>query len=147
MIASVQVPIAPGLFTWPADVPCLLGGKCPDCGTVTFPTSTACPRCGNPGMNTKTLSRTGTVWTWTTQGFRPKAPYRGFGAEADFEPFLLGYVELDGEVKVESRLIVDRDVIHIGMPVELVVVPFCLNEEGDEVVTFAFAELVRSEDP
>jgi uncharacterized OB-fold protein len=136
---SVQVPIAPGLFSWPADEPCLLGGKCSSCGIVTFPTSPGCPRCGNEGMEVKPLSRLGTVWTWTTQGFRPKHPYRGYGSDDDFEPFILGYVELDGEVRVESRLLVDRRDIHIDMEVELVIEPLYQNEAGEEVVTFAFA--------
>lgn len=139
MITTVQVPIARGLFTWPADDPCLLGGRCTACGTVTFPTSPGCPQCGQAGMEPRSLSRIGTVWTWTTQDFRPKLPYRGEGTDADFEPFVLGYVELDDEVRVESRLLVDRHDIHIGMRVELAIVPLYENDAGEEVVTFAFA--------
>jgi uncharacterized OB-fold protein len=89
-------------------------------------------------MESKPLSRVGTVWTWTTQGFRPKLPYRGEGTDADFEPFVLGYVELEDEVRVESHLLVDRQDIHIGMKVELVIVPLYQNDAGEEVVTFAF---------
>lgn len=136
---TTQVPIGADLFTWPAEHPCLLGGKCPDCGIVTFPASKACPRCGHFGMDTKELARVGTVWTWTTQAFRPKHPYRAPGTDEDFEPFVLGYVELDGEVRVEAQLLVDPSDAHIGMEVELVIIPFCAGDGGDEVVTFAFA--------
>ena len=47
------------------------------------------------------LAREGTLWTWTVQGFRPKSPpYEG---PVEFEPYPVGYVELPGEVKVETR--------------------------------------------
>ena len=39
MSAAKQIPIAPGLFTWPSNDPRLLGSKCGVCGVVTFPTS------------------------------------------------------------------------------------------------------------
>jgi hypothetical protein len=48
-------------------------------------------------------------------------------------------VELPGEVKVESRLTVsDPDVLANGMDMELVIVPFRTDDDGNEVVTFAF---------
>ncbi len=41
---------------------------------------------------------------------------------------------------VESRLTEnDPDRLAIGMPVELVIVPFTTDDDGTEVVTFAFA--------
>jgi uncharacterized OB-fold protein len=46
------------------------------------------------------LARTGTLWTYTVQGFRPKSPYDG---PEEFSPYAVGYVDL-GEVLVESRL-------------------------------------------
>ena len=54
-------------------------------------------------------------------------------------PFGVGYVELPGEVKVEARLTEsDPDALAAGMEMELVVVPFRTDDEGNEVVTFAF---------
>jgi len=82
-------------------------------------------------LGERLLGRTGTLHTWTVQGFRPKPPYAG---PEEFEPYGVGYVELPGEVLVEARLTVaDPDRLRIGMPVELVIVPF-----GDRV-TYAFA--------
>ena len=44
-----------------------------------------------------------------------------------------------GEVRVESRLTVaDPEALSIGMEMELVVVPFRTDEDGNEVMTFAF---------
>ena len=54
-------------------------------------------------------------------------------------PFGVGYVELPGEVKVEARLTEsDPDVLRHGMEMELVLVPFRTDDDGNEVVTFAF---------
>ena len=61
-------------------------------------------------------------------------------------PFGVGYVELPGEVKVETRLTEsDPDVLALGMEMELVVVPFRTDDDGNEVVTFAFRPVALSE--
>ncbi len=98
---------------------------------MTFPAQRSCPRCASVDVEERLLGRTGTLYTWTVQGFRPKPPYAG---PEEFEPYGVGYVELPGEVLVESRLTVaDPDRLRIGQPVQLVIVPF-----GDQV-TYAFA--------
>ena len=124
-------PVGPGLFTWPADEPRLIGSRCRDCGVVTFPGQGSCPACTSVAVEQHLLRRTGTLYTWTVQGFRPKPPYAG---PEEFEPYGVGYVELPGEVRVEARLTTaDPSRLRIGMAMELVVVPF-----GDRV-TYAFA--------
>ena len=46
----------------------------------------------------------------------------------------------DDVVRVESRLTVaDPEQLRFGMDVELAVVPFYVDDAGDEIVTFAFA--------
>lgn len=136
-----QVPIAEGVFTWPAEEPRLIGSKCTACDNVMFPTQGSCPRCSGQETETVELGRTGTLWTWTTQGYPPKAPpYAGDADPKTFEPFGVGYVELPGELKVETRLTVsDPADMKIGMEMELILVPLYTNDDGDEVVTFAFA--------
>ena len=141
------VPIAEGLFTWP-EAPHLVGGSCPDCGTTTFPRQAACPRCTRTGMREVALATRGTLWSWTIQGFEPKPPYAG---EGPFAPYGVGYVELaaqaDGAaaVLVESRLTVaDPEQLHIGDELELVIVPFRRDAEGNELVTFAFRPASRT---
>lgn len=119
-------PIAPGLWT-DEPQPRLIGGR-KDNGEIVFPF----PQ-GDSGAATEpvALSRKGRLWSWTTQEFEPKEPYAG---PKPFQPFLLGYVEIPGEVIVESR-IVDATLsnLRLGMPMELVIVPF------DETrTTFAF---------
>jgi uncharacterized OB-fold protein len=83
------------------------------------------------------LSRQGRLWAWTTQEFPPPSPpYAGPTGDA-FVPYGVGYVELGGEVKVETRL-TEMEGLKIGMEMELVLIPFRTDAEGNEVVTFAF---------
>jgi uncharacterized OB-fold protein len=133
-----RVPIAEGIFTWPADAPQLIGSRCTDCGIVTFPAQESCPRCASTAMEAHLLPRRGRLWAWTTQEFPPPAPpYAGATGDA-FVPYAVGYVQLGDEVKVETRL-TELDGLEIGMEMELALVPFRTDAEGNEVVAFAFA--------
>jgi len=138
-MAVQQVPIADGVFTWPADAPQLIGSECPACEVIVFPRAVNCPRCAADAPRDRLLARTGTLWTWTTQGFLPKWPYTGPETEDTFSPYLLGYVELPGEVKVETRIVgATPETLQIGMPMELTIVPHRVDDHGREVVSFAF---------
>jgi uncharacterized OB-fold protein len=135
-----EVPVAEGIFTFPSDEPQLIGTRCCACGIVTFPAQDACPRCAATEMEQHLLPRRGRLWAWTTQDFPPPSPpFRGASGKA-FVPFGIGYVELAGEVKVESRLTEsDPARLRHGMEMELAIVPFGSDDDGNEVVTFAFA--------
>jgi len=77
------------------------------------------------------------LWAWTTQEFPPPSPpYAGPVGDA-FVPYGVGYVELAGEVRVETRLTETKD-LRTGMELELMLVPFRTDDDGNEVVTFAF---------
>jgi uncharacterized protein len=135
----MQRPIA-DVFTWPADNPQLLGGQCERCGAVTFPVQARCPRCSAPGMVELPLPRRGTLVSWTTQEFPPTFDYRGDPTGQSFEPFGIGLVQLDDVVRVESRLTEsDPQKLDFGLEVELQIVPFYVDKDGDELMTFAFA--------
>ncbi len=134
----MQVPVEEGLFTWPSDDPQLIGSRCTACGLVTFPAQGSCARCASTDMEERLLPRRGRLWAWTTQDFPPPSPpYAGAGDDG-FVPFGLGYVDLD-EVKVETRLTeaAPERLAH-GMEMQLVVVPFRTDDDGNEVVSFAF---------
>ena len=134
-----RVPVADGIFTWPADEPQLIGSRCIACGIITFPAQDACPRCAGTAMAEHLLARRGRLWAWTTQHFPPPSPpYTGPTGDA-FVPFGVGYVELTDEVKVETRLTEAAPAaLSTGMEMELVLVPFRTDGEGNEVMTFAF---------
>jgi len=110
-------PIAANLWTNEAD-PALIGGQLPS-GKFVFPYPSGDAA---EGVEPVRLSRKGTLWSWTRQDFQPKEPYEG---PDPFVPFLLGYVELPGEVIVETRIVdaVLED-LSLGMPMEFVVAPF-----------------------
>jgi len=132
-----RVPVADGVFTWPSDDPRLIGSRCGACSIVTFPSQDSCPRCASTGMAQHLLPRRGRLWAWTTQEFPPPAPpYSGPTGDA-FVPYGVGYVQLGDDVKVETRLTQTAG-LEIGMEMELVLVPFRSDAEGNEVVSFAF---------
>lgn len=143
-ISADAVPVDPELFTWPAEEPRLIGGRSSSSGVVTFPYQASCPRTAAQDMERVLLSRRGTLWSFTVQGFEPKRP--PYDGPVPFEPFGVGYVELPGEVIVESRLTVaDPEQLEIGMAMELVIIPFATDAHGRQLVTFAFAPVAASE--
>jgi uncharacterized OB-fold protein len=135
-----SIAFAPDVFTWPAEEPALIGGRCTACSAVTFPQQGSCARCGSLEVEAHLLPRRGTLWTFTTQGFLPKEPYAGGETQETFQPFGVGIVQLGDEVRVEGRLTeADPAKLRIDMEVELVIVPFRTEADGTEVLTFAFA--------
>jgi uncharacterized OB-fold protein len=126
-------PVDAGLFA-SLDPPRLAGARCGDCGTVVFPAAGSCPRCSGSAMAPHALPDRGTVWTWTVQGFEPKAPY--VPPAGGFVPFPVGYVAL-GDVLVEGHLLADRAALRIGLPVRLTLERVWESDDAP-VVTFAF---------
>lgn len=95
-------PIAEGLFSWPSEEPHLIGSRCDACGLVVFPTAEFCVKCSQQRLSDIELGRRGTLWTFTTQQFRPPSP--PYAGNELFEPFGLGYVAIEGQCMVETRL-------------------------------------------
>lgn len=121
--------IAQGLIT-EDNPPHLIGGRERDTGRVVFPYPTG------DRYEQVALSRTGTLWSYTIQRYRPKSPpYKGPEA---FRPWAVAYVELPGEVIVESRLTdIAFEDIRIGMPLELTMIPLD-PDAADPVMIPAF---------
>jgi uncharacterized OB-fold protein len=131
--------LAPEISTWPDENPQLIGSRCDHCGATTFPIQQRCPQCSKADMSTLLLPRQGTLVAWTTQGFLPGPPYAGRETTETFVPFGVGLVQLGDVIRVEGRLTEnDPEKLIFGMPVELAMVPFTTDDEGDDVVTFAF---------
>ncbi len=141
MTTRTQVPVTEGLFTWPSEEPRLIGARCADCGVMTFPRQNDCPRCNGDHMHEAEFDRRGTLWTFTTQEFIPKSPpFARVESPESFRPFAVGYVEFDGQARVEGRIDCDDLAeLQIGIDMEVVVVPLFPDEEdGDQVMTYAF---------
>lgn len=129
-------PIAEGIFTETPQLR-LLAGRCQDCETVTFPKPSGCPRCTGREIHEHVLQESGVLWSWTIQHFLPKKPYRG---PEDFVAFGVGYVEFPGECIVEGRLTTaDPAQLSIGAPMTLTLIENHRDEEGNPVMTYAFA--------
>jgi uncharacterized OB-fold protein len=136
----MQRSIDTNLFDWPSHDPRLIGSECKECGVVSFPRETSCPRCCGGNVEKRLLGVAGSLWTWTTQEFLPKPPYAVARRAEDFVPYKVGYVELPGEVLVECRIVAaDDQALVIGMPMRLTFESLFTDAAGDEVVSFAFA--------
>jgi uncharacterized OB-fold protein len=137
---TTTVAVADGIFIIEDGQPRLLGSRCTNCNNHMFPRQSGCPKCMFNDQEDVELATEGTLWTWTVQAFPPKAPpYLGPTGD-DFVPYGVGYVELPGQLRVEGRLTVSNpDELVIGMEMELVVHPLCIDDDGNQVVTYAFA--------
>jgi len=139
-ILKRRIPVQEGLFTWPSDEPQLIASRCSACGDVAFPRQQSCPDCSSDDVDEILLSRRGTVWTWTIQNFPPPIPpYAGSGDRDTFVPYGVAYIELPEGIRVEARLTEnDPEKLSIGMEMEMVVEKFASDDDGNELVTFAF---------
>jgi uncharacterized OB-fold protein len=139
-MALTQVSIRDDILELSDDGPYLLGMRCIDCNNHVFPYQDGCSRCTGTNVEQVRLGTKGRLWAWTIQGFPPKSPpYLGKSDPKEFEPYGVGYVEIEGQLKVEARLTEsDPDKLSVGMRMELTTVTLC-EEDGRDLVTFAFA--------
>ncbi len=101
-----------------AEGPRLLGGRCSSCAAVSFPRRPACNVCATGTTERWLLPATGSLWTFTVQGFAPKSP--PYVPADEFEAFGVGYVEFAEELRVEGRLTVaDPAALRIGAPMRV----------------------------
>lgn len=134
-----QRALAPEVSTWPDADPQLIGSRCEACGATSFPRQSRCPRCSGSDVSEALLPRRGTLVTWTTQGFLPHPGFGGGQTAETFQPFAVGLVQLGDVVRVEGRLTEsDPANIDFGMEVELTMIPFYVEEDGTEVMMYAF---------
>ena len=119
-----------------AKVPTLLGGRSRVTGEIKFP----CPR-GASAQEPEpiALKTEGTLWSHTIQRFPPGKPYMGVTDRTMFKPFGVGYVELEGQVIVETRIVTeDLDSLKIGLPMSLVLETFERGDGEGAVTSYAF---------
>ncbi|MBT5103177.1 MAG: DNA-binding protein [Porticoccaceae bacterium] len=142
---SQHVPMHEGLFTWPSRKPQLLGSRCNQCSEATFPAQPDCRNCGSRDTDIVELGDRGTLWTWTIQTFMPKQPYHSDETAETFRPYGVGYVEMPGGVRVEARLQANSpEDLQIGMPMQLDIIPFRTEENGEQKMTFSFSPVMET---
>jgi uncharacterized OB-fold protein len=121
-----------GLFS-DAAPPTLLASRCTVCGNVLFPRVDGCTYCSADDPEPVELAGPGTLWSWTAV----TAPPPGYQGEV---PFGVGVVELPEGVRVIGRLTEgDPGALSAGQAMELRIVPLHTDEDGNDVVTYAFA--------
>lgn len=125
-----RIAIHDGLFTDDGE---LLAARCPDCSDWHFPADADCPYCSGERCETRVLAGTGTLWLFTSVRNRPP------GYEGDM-PFGFGVVELSEGLRIITRLTeADPAALRAGMAMRVVIVPLHVDQQGREVVTYAFA--------
>jgi uncharacterized OB-fold protein len=107
----------------------LIGGLCNDCERRHFPSQDTCPYCGAGDCRRAALSRSGIVRLCTSVISRPP----GYDGPV---PYGFGVIDLADGIRVIARL-VDPETA-VGAAVELTVAPVGTDEEGREIVTYAF---------
>lgn len=110
----------------------LLGGFSPSSAKFHFPLLPACPYTGAEDVEPVDLSDHGTLWGWTAVTAAPP----GYSGDV---PFGFGVVELPEGLRVITRLTeADPARLEFGMPMRLVVAPLHTDDDGAQVVTYAF---------
>jgi len=137
-----SAPVHAGLFDETPDGPRLVGGYSPTSGRFHFPLLSTCPYSGATDVTRVLLSPHGALWGWTAVTAAPPG-YQGN------VPFGFGVVELaENALRVVTRLTVaDPSALVFGQPMELVIDTLTTDDNGDAIVTWAFAPVAESGTP
>lgn len=129
-----QRAVAPDLFELHDDGSLtLLGGYSPRSGFYHFPRSAICPYTGADDVEPARLPDRGTLWLWTAV----TAPPPGYIGPV---PFGFGVVELSNRLRVVTRISeADPTALEPGMAMRLVPDVIATDDDGTEVVAWAFA--------
>jgi uncharacterized OB-fold protein len=136
-VNKTRVPAAPEWFTMDEAAPALLGARGTESGSYFWPTALAVS--ANPSVPGEErvatpLSRTGTLWSWTTNHYAPPEPYM---APDPFVPYTVCAVELAEEKMVVLGALAtgaDEKQLEVGMTMELVLGPLYEDDDHEYVV-------------
>ena len=132
----MTVAVAEGVFVERDDGPRLVAGRRKDSGEMRFPI----PRGADATLyDAVELPARGKLWSFTVQRFRPKTPpYIGADDDKSFVPYAVGYVEFEGQVIAEGRILTsDFGALKIGQPMKVDIETFPTSTRG-AVSTYAF---------
>ena len=136
-MAKPQVPAIEGWFTTDTRQPHLLGSRCKKCKSYFFPQEALfcrTPGCAGSEFEEVPLSRTGKIWSFTTNHYAPPAPYV---SPDPFVPYTVAAVELAEEKMVILGQVaagVDPKSLKVGMKVELVLERLYEDETSEYLV-------------
>jgi uncharacterized OB-fold protein len=114
----------------------LKGTRCRACGEVFLGARLACESCQSTDLEGIPLSRSGTLWSFTINRYKPPGDYAG---PDPYEAVAVGWIELPEGLRILSPLTgFDLDVVRSGVDVELVVEPLHTDADGNEVISYKF---------
>lgn len=116
----------------------LIAGKCPSCGTYSFPKfcNAHKPNCRTMELDTVHLTRKGRLDSFVIQNYAPPPP---FVNPDPYVPFAVGLVEFPEGIKVLGMMTGCKlEEIKINMQVEVVIEPLHKDEKGCDVLTWKF---------
>jgi len=127
-----RIPLREGLFSLAADGRSgrLQASRCDGCRRHSFPAQSTCPYCGSEACPTIELGSRGVLEVCTTVVNRPP------GYEGPM-PFGFGVVELPEGLRIIARIQRPQQA-HPGGRVSLVFETLTTDEQGREIVTYAF---------
>ncbi len=135
-MSKKRVPALEGWFTLD-DEPRLLGRRDPKSGSYFFPKDvsvSSAPGFDQSELEDVALSRTGKLWSYTTNHYEPPEPY----VKPDpFEPYTVAAVELTEERMVVLGQLapgIDPADLEVGMEMELVLGTLYEDDENEYVV-------------
>jgi hypothetical protein len=136
-----RIPAIEGWFTSDETAPVLLGTRGVDSGSYFFPPSLAVSANPNAPFEEREpveLSRTGTLWSYTTNHYAPPEP------AVQQAPYTICAVELERERMVVLGPLAtgaDAALLEIGMTMELVLGPLFTDDDGTEHVMYQWSPL------
>ena len=136
MPSKPRVPAIEGWFTMDAE-PRLLGLRDPGSGSYFFPKDVAVssvPGRAGAALEEAPLSRTGRLWSYTTNHYQPPDPYV---SPQPFAPYTVAAVELAAERMVVLGQLapgVDPETLELGMEMELVLDTLFEDDEAEHIV-------------
>ena len=136
MPAKPRVPAIENWFTQ-ADEARLIGLRDPGSNSYFFPKDvaiSAAPGHAGAELEEVELSRTGRLWSWTTNHYAPPPPYV---SPDPFVPYTVAAVELTKERMVVLGQLapgVDPERLELGMEMELVLATLFEDDDAEHVV-------------
>ena len=140
--ASSGTPATAGFFTWPAEEPHLIGGKCKSCGRYFFPKTYPLHKvgCRNQEIEEVMLARKGKLRSYTWQYYPPPPPFK---APEPFVAFGIGQVELPEGISVVGILTgCSLKDLALDMDVELTIETL-YTEAGVDYLTWKFRPISK----
>ncbi len=136
-MSKTRVPAIDGWFTMDEAEPRLIGLRDPSSGSYFFPKDVSVSRA--PGhadaeLEEVQLSRTGKLWSYTTNHYKPPEPYV---APDPFEPYTVAAVELTEERMVVMGQLapgIDPESLEVGQAMEMVLGTLYEDDENEYVV-------------